>query len=125
MLFARRRMSARVLDQARVLIVVWVVSTFITWSFASTRGFAELVQVKSQEGATHGFLVLRSMDNAVIADGDLIQSAHANRVTSRLVFHFKDGSISDETTVFTQGQQFRLVSDRLVQKGRSFPQPSE
>ncbi len=118
-------MSVRVLDQARLLIVVWVVSTFVTWSLASTRGFAELVQVKSQEGATHGFLVLRSPDNKVIADGDLLQTAHGNRVTSRLLFRFKDGSVSDETTVFTQGQQFHLVTDRLVQKGPSFPQPSE
>jgi len=46
-------------------------------------------------------------------------------VTSRLVFHFKDGSLYDETTVFSQQQQFRLISDRLVQRGPSFPQPMD
>ena len=44
-------------------------------------------------------------------------------MTTRLVFHFKDGSIHDETAVFTQRQQFRLLSHHLVQKGPAFPQP--
>ena len=51
------------------------------------------------------------------------QNARGPRVTSRLVFRFKDGSLHDETAVFTQRQQFRLVNDHLVQKGPSFPQP--
>jgi hypothetical protein len=41
-------------------------------------------------------------------------------VTSRLVFHFKDGSINDETAVFSQRGHFRLLSDHLVQKGPAF-----
>ena len=44
-------------------------------------------------------------------------------MTSRLVFHFKDGSLQDETAVFTQRGQFRLISDHLVQKGRAFERP--
>jgi hypothetical protein len=39
------------------------------------------------------------------------------------VFRFKDGSLHDETAVFSQRQQFRLISDHLVQKGPSFPRP--
>jgi len=57
------------------------------------------------------------------ANGDLIQVARGNRVTSRLVFRFADGSVHDDTVVFSQRQQFRLVSDHLVQKGPAFPQP--
>lgn len=83
----------------------------------------EPVAVRHAEGIVHGFLVLRTLAGAAIADGDLIQTSRGDRVTARLVFHFKDGSIHDETAVFTQRQQFRLVSDHLVQKGPSFPQP--
>lgn len=84
---------------------------------------AEPVAVRHAEGLVHGFLVLRTLDGALLADGDLIQTARGFRVTSRLVFHFKDGSLSDETTVFLQQQQLKLVSDHLIQKGPAFPQP--
>ena len=84
---------------------------------------AEWVAVRHPEGLVHGFLVLKSVDGKTIADGDLIQTSRGNRVTSRLVFHFQDGSVQDETTVFTQNGRFHLVSDRLVQRGPSFPQP--
>jgi hypothetical protein len=44
-------------------------------------------------------------------------------VTSQLVFYFKDGSLHDETAVFSQNGRFRLLSYRLTQKGQSFPRP--
>jgi hypothetical protein len=81
---------------------------------------AQPVTVRQTEGAVHGFLSLFSSDGAVIADGDLEQSAHGSRITSRLMFHFKDGSVQDETTVFSQTGHFRMLSDRLIQKGPSF-----
>jgi hypothetical protein len=84
---------------------------------------AEPVPVRHTEGVVHGFLVLRTLDGTPIADGDLIQLARGMRVTSRLVFHFKDGSIHDETAVFSQRRVFRLVSYHLVQKGPTFPRP--
>jgi hypothetical protein len=83
----------------------------------------EPVAVRHKEGVVHGFLVLRTLDGTALADGDLIQVASGDRVTARLVFHFKDGSTHDETAVFSQRQRFRLVSDHLVQKGPAFPQP--
>jgi len=83
----------------------------------------EPVGVRHTEGLVHGFLTLKTLDGTMLADGDLLQSARGNRVTSRLVFHFKDGSLHDETAVFSQRQQFRLLSDHLVQKGPSFPHP--
>ena len=46
-----------------------------------------------------------------------------DRVTTKVVFHFGDGSLHEETTVFTQRGSFRLVSYHLVQKGPSFPRP--
>lgn len=83
----------------------------------------EPVSVRHAEGVVHGFLMLRRLDGTAIADGDLIQTTRNSRVTARLIFRFRDGSVHEETTVFTQRQQFRLVSNRLVQKGPSFPQP--
>jgi hypothetical protein len=86
---------------------------------------AESVAVRHAEGLVRGFLVLRSLDGAVIANGDLMQFLRGDRVTSRLVFHFKDGSLQEETAVFTERGSFRLVSDHLVQRGPSFPHPME
>lgn len=79
------------------------------------------VAVRHREGLVHGFLVLRTLEGATLASGDLIQDVHGDRVTSRMVFAFRDGSIHDETTVFTQQRTFRLVSYHLVQKGPAFP----
>src|SRR5208282_1691506 len=84
---------------------------------------AAQVNVVQTEGELHGFLVLRAVDGDAIANGDFAQVTHGNRVTTRLVFHFKDGSINEENTVFTQRGTFRLVSDHLVQKGPSFKHP--
>lgn len=84
---------------------------------------AEPVAVRQREGLVRGFLVLRNLDGQAVATGDLFQTSRGDRVTSRLVFHFKDGSLHEETAVFTQRQYFRLVSDHLVQKGPAFPRP--
>ncbi|MDQ2773589.1 MAG: hypothetical protein M3Y57_01480 [Acidobacteriota bacterium] len=86
---------------------------------------AELVPVRHIEGTERGFLELRTQDGRMLAVGDLIQVVQGERVTSHLVFHFKDGSLDDETTVFTQRGKFRLVTDRHIQKGRSFPNPMD
>jgi hypothetical protein len=86
---------------------------------------AETIPVRYPEGLVHGFLTLRSLDGAVLAEGDLIQFLLGGRVTSRLLLKFRDGSVSDETTVFTQEKVFRLVSDRLIQKGPAFKTPME
>ena len=83
----------------------------------------EPVSVRHTEGIVHGFLALRTLEGVALADGDLVQTARGERVTARLVFRFKDGSIHDETAVFSQRQVFRLISDHLVQKGPTFPQP--
>jgi hypothetical protein len=84
---------------------------------------AEQLAVRHTEGLVHGFLALRTLEGDTLADGELIQVAHGDSVTSRLVFHFKDGSLHDETAVYSQRRSFRLVSDHLVQKGPAFPHP--
>lgn len=109
---------------ALAMAVLWLLAAggVIGWSVLVS---AEPVKVRHTEGLVHGFLVLRTMDGMSIADGDLIQTARGTRVTTRLVFHFKDGSVHDETTVFSQRGRFRLLSNRLVQKGKAFPRPLE
>ena len=79
------------------------------------------VAVRHSEGLVHGLLTLRTVEGAIVANGDLIQRAQGDRVTSRLVFRFKDGSSHDETSVYTQRGAFHLLSNHLVQKGPSFP----
>jgi hypothetical protein len=83
------------------------------------------VAVRYQEGVTRGFPVLRSLEDEKLAHGDLVQVAEGDRVVSRLVFRFKDGSIHDETVVFSQRGVFRLLTYRLVQRGPSFPETLE
>jgi len=86
---------------------------------------AEQVPVRHMEGVLHGFLVLRTLQGETIANGDLQQVVKGERVTSRLIFRFKDGSVYEETTVFSQRRSFRLLSDRVVQRGPSFKDPSD
>ena len=83
------------------------------------------LMVHYAEGLTHGFLTLTTLDGVRVADGELIQTVRGTRVTSRLIFHFDDGSLYDDTTVFSQRERFQLVTDHLIQKGASFPQAIE
>jgi len=99
-----------------ILVVVYVLGF---WNAA----LADPIAVHHREGISHGFLVLRSLDGKILASGDQFQVVDGNKITSEIVFHFKDGSVHDETTVFSQDQAFRLLSDHLVQKGPSFPKP--
>jgi hypothetical protein len=41
------------------------------------------------------------------------------------VFHFKDGSLDDETSVFSQRGTFHLISDHHIQKGPFFSHPMD
>src|SRR5258706_15369158 len=83
------------------------------------------VAVRHTEGLVHGFLVLSTMDGNRLAQGDLTQVAVNDRVTNRLVFRFKDGSVRDETAVFSQRGSFRLLNYHLAEKGPTFQQPME
>lgn len=83
---------------------------------------AEPVVVRYTEGVTRGFPVLRSQSGEVLAHGDLLQVAYPDRVESRLVFRFRDGSVYDETVTFDQRDVFKLLRYRIVQRGPSFPE---
>lgn len=113
-----RRMTPR----RRTLLTGVFACASLLWSGALA---GQTVVVRHAEGLVHGFLILTTLDGTPLADGDLIQTSRGDRVTTRLVFHFKDGSIHDETAVYSQRQRFRLMTNHLVQKGPTFPQPLE
>jgi hypothetical protein len=92
---------------------------------SATQASAAPVTVRYREGLVHGFLVLTTLDGAVLAHGDLSQVARGDQVTSQLIFHFKDGSEQDETTVYSERGVFKLISYRLVQKGPAFKKPTD
>ena len=92
---------------------------------ALTAAHAEPVLVRYTEGVTRGFPVLRAQGGEVLAQGDLTQVARGDRVESRLVFRFNDGSLYDETVTFGQHGVFTLLRYRIVQRGPSFPESLE
>jgi hypothetical protein len=95
-----------------------LVSALLWYASAS----AEPVAVRYTEGVTRAFPVLRSVKGEKLAQGDLVQVAKGDRVESRMVFKFKDGSLYDETVVFSQNDVFVLQSYRLIQRGPAFPE---
>jgi hypothetical protein len=86
---------------------------------------ADSVAARYVQGSYHGFLELRSDDGHVVAAGDTTSLASGDRVTTETIFHFKDGSVDDETAVFTQRRTLQLISDHHIQKGPSFPHPMD
>ncbi|HUB79629.1 MAG TPA: hypothetical protein VMB03_12575 [Bryobacteraceae bacterium] len=79
--------------------------------------------MRQPEGEVRGFLVLRGEDGAFVANGDSMQTVRNGKLVYRAVYRFKDGSLQDETTIFTQSGHFRVLSDHLIQKGPLFKHP--
>jgi hypothetical protein len=84
---------------------------------------ADPVPVRHIGGTVHGFLILRSEDGHIVASGDSVQIAHGDQITSHTVFTFKDGSVDDETAIYSQRHAFRLITYHHIQKGPAFPHP--
>jgi hypothetical protein len=100
----------------RVLAILSISACILSGVTAS----ASPVVVRYREGLIHGFLLLSTLDGVAIAAGDVTQVARGDQVTTQIAFRFKDGSRQEETTVFSQRRNFRLISYHLVQKGPSF-----
>ena len=67
----------------------------------------------------HGFLALRTAEGALLAHGDLLQTAKNGGIESRMNFHFSN-SVFDETVSFTQRGVFTMQQYHLVQSGPAF-----
>jgi hypothetical protein len=106
----------------RFRIIILLISSCVLCGSAVS---ASPVVVRYKEGVVHGFLVLSTLDGVPIAAGDLTQIARGDQVTTQLAYHFKDGSRQEETTVFSQRRNFRLISYHLVQKGPAFKNASD
>lgn len=83
------------------------------------------VPVRFVEGSLHGFLSLRSIDGALVAEGDLFQVVRGGEVQKRMVFRFKDGSVLEESVVFTQEVVYTMQSYGLLQRGPIFAEDIE
>src|SRR6185295_12969973 len=80
------------------------------------------IAVRSPEGATHSFLVVRSLSGETIGQGETTQVIiEGDLVESRLVFRFMDGSLHDEKVTFSQQRVFTMISYSLAQHGPLFP----
>src|SRR5258708_6986100 len=83
------------------------------------------IALPAKSGVGHGFLVLRTPDGKPLADGDSTQVVRGDLVTSKMSFKFTDGSVYEETTIFSQRGTFRLLNDHVVEKGSQFKPPME
>jgi hypothetical protein len=83
------------------------------------------LKVRRRAGSQHGFLALRNAAGVIIASGELNAVAFGDRMKVRAVFRFRDGSLDDETALYTQRETLCLLSDRHIQRGPSFPNPSD
>ena len=82
---------------------------------------AATVRVRFPEGVTRGFLAIRTPQGELIGHGELRQKPRGDQVDSRLLLQFKDGSVHDEVTTYSQRGVLRLESYKLSQRGPSFP----
>ena len=83
----------------------------------------QFVKVRHPPGSLHGFLAVRALDGSTVGDGDLVQTIAGDRVTGRTTFRLRDGSVNDETAVFSIRGSIRLLSYHLVQRGPAFEHP--
>jgi hypothetical protein len=77
------------------------------------------------EGEVHAFLILRDDDGKLLGYADEVNVRAGQAWRSRLTIHFFDGSLADETALYTQGESLHLLTDHLVERGPSFPKPTD
>ena len=106
----------------RSLVKVAILSLVVVAALGAL--VAAPIPVRFVEGSLHGFLALRSIDGALVAEGDLLQVVHDGEVRKNMGFRFKDGSVLEESVVFTQEGLYTLTSYRLSQRGPARWDPS-
>lgn len=101
-------------------------SMLLLFSFLTTKTIAaEQIRVRYVQGALHGFLAVKTPEGTTIGGGELAQTVSGSRVTVKLQLHFDDGSVFEETSVFSQRGVFQLVSDHVLEKGPAYKDPME
>jgi hypothetical protein len=92
----------------------------VTAALLVSLAHAEPIKVKRVDGARRGFLNIRSQSGTLLGYGEYYEFVQGDRITARQTLHFKDGSLDDETSVFTQKTDFQFISDHHIQKGPFF-----
>jgi hypothetical protein len=108
-----------------VRLPISVSTVAVILSLAVCLASADPVAVRYPESLAQGVLVVRAPNGNVIANGELIQAPLRENMQSQLIIRFKDGSLYDETVIFSQHKVFRVLTYKLVQKGPSFPDAME
>jgi hypothetical protein len=102
-----------------------LVGLFVFLAVQPAVGNAEPVPARLKQGVGHIFLLIRDENGKMLAEGESLQTVKGYTVSTHTTFHFHDGSIDDETTVFEQRVNLRVLSDDHLQKGPAFPHPME
>ena len=92
---------------------------------ALAAAFPEPVPTRLQQGSGHIFLEILDENGKILAAGESLQTVKDDMVTARTIFHFRDGSLDEETTVFDQRVNLRVLTDDHLQRGPAFPHPLE
>jgi hypothetical protein len=101
------------------LIVLFVLQLAVMQSSA-----AAPVEMRLTEGVSNGFVIVKDQDGEVLAEGEVSQVATgAGRVVNRMLLRFKDGSVHDESVIFSQNHVLKMLQYQLEQKGPAFPNP--
>lgn len=100
----------------------WVM-VFAFLALFNPRAEATPIEVRLKEGVTQGYLSVSVPGGPRIAEGEVSQVATgADRLVSRMVLRFNDGSRYNETVIFSQQKVFKLLRYSVDQKGPSFAQ---
>ena len=81
---------------------------------------ADVVKMRHGEGPARGFVVIRDLSGRIVGNGEALQIERRNRLVNHVILHFKDGSLHDEVTEYTQKGEFKLLRHHLIQSGPSF-----
>lgn len=86
---------------------------------------ADPVPARLKQGVGHIFLEILDENGKTLAAGESLQTVKGYTVTTHTTFHFRDGSLDDETTVFEQRVNLRVLIDDHLQRGPAFPHPMQ
>ena len=106
--------------------VAWLaLALLVAFTFAGSpprvrRAESAGIPVRYAEGTVHGFIELRTQSGDLLAPGDLTQVMRDSGVESRMVFHFPDASVFEETVAFSQRGVFAMQTYHLIQGGPAF-----
>ena len=105
------------MERRKIVAVV-----FLAIALTST-ALAEPIPVRHIQRPMHRLMTARSEAGSTIASGEFWQFVQGNEVSMRLLYHFADGSVDDETTTYRQQGDFRLIRSHHIQAGPFFRKP--